>query len=127
MKKWKIGAGIALIFISGLIAGSAVTGLYVKHRMERIFHEGPPAIKRIIMHKLSDELHLTGDQKSEIEKIVSETQAGLQQLRLRHQPETEEILDRGLGQIKTKLTTEQQAKIEKLYGQAKQRWRLPEK
>lgn len=127
MKKWKLWAGIVLIFIFGLIAGSAVTGLYVKHRMRMAFHEGPPAIKKIIMNKLSDELRLTGDQKAEIEKIVSETQSGLQQLRLRHQPEAEEILDKGLGQIKTKLTTEQQAKIEKLYGQAKQRWRLPEK
>lgn len=127
MKKWKIWAGIALIFISGLLAGSAVTGLYVKHRLERIFHEGPPAIKKVIMRKLTSELSLTKDQKAEIEKIVSETQSGLQQLRLRNQPEIEKILDRGLEQMKTKLVSEQQAKIEKLYGQAKQRWRLPEK
>lgn len=127
MKKWKLWAGITLIFISGLIAGSAITGLYLKHRMEKAFHEGPPAIKKLIMHKLTGELHLTDAQKSEIEKIVSETQTELQQLRLRHQPETEEILDRGLEQIKTRLSTEQQAKIDKLYGQAKQRWRLPEK
>lgn len=126
MKKWKLWSGLFLVFLSGLIIGSVSTGLYIKQRIEGVIQGGPPAVKKVVVKRLTDELKLTKDQQTEIEKIVSEAQSRLLKLRMQHQPEIEEIFDNSIALMKTKLSHDQQGKIDMLYGQTRKTWRIPE-
>ena|SRR5208282_2231914 len=124
MKKWKIWLVIAAVFLSGVVIGSAVGGLYMKHRIGGILHEGMPALRNAIMQKLTTELNLTTDQQGEIDEIVEDTQLQLQQLHAQYRPQMENIINTGITTIKTRLSAEQQKKLDALYEKAKKRWSM---
>ena len=124
MKKWKTWLVIAAVFVSGVIIGSAVSGLYMKHRIGGILHEGLPAVRKVIMKKLTTELNLTANQQDEIDEIVEETQLQLQQLHAQYRPQMESIINTGITTMKTRLSAEQQKKLDALYGKIKKRWSM---
>lgn len=127
MKNRKLWSGIILVFLSGIVIGSAATGLYIKHRIAGLLQEGPPGIKKITMKELTNELDLTKSQQAEIEKIVNEAQLKFQKLRAKNQPEIEEILSESISRMNTGLSPEQQKKLGQLHERLKKRWRIPEK
>ena len=124
MKTWKTWLVIAAVFFSGVIIGSAVGGLYMKHRIGGLLHGGLPAMRKVIMHKLTTELKLTADQQEEIDEIVEETQLQLQQLRAQYRPQMEAIVNTGITTIKTRLSAEQQKKLDALYVKVKKHWSM---
>lgn len=126
MTKWRLWTGISLVFLSGLIIGAVGTGVYIKKSITGVLQGGPPAVKGVLVKRLAGELDLTGNQKSEIEKIVGEAQARLLSLRLQHQPEIEEIIERSLSRMKTKLSNEQQLKLDRIHERLKKNWHIPE-
>ncbi len=122
MKKWKTWLVIIAVFVSGVIIGSAAGGLYMKHRIGGFLHGGAPAMRKVIMKKLTTELNLTTDQQDEIDEIVEETQLQLQQLRAQYRPQMENIIDTGVTSVKTRLSAEQQKKLDVLYAKVKEHW-----
>lgn len=124
MTKWKVWLIIAIVFASGIVIGSVGAQFYFKHTFRGILHQGPVAVRQVIMNKLTAELNLTKDQQEEIQDILEETQFQLQQLRARYHPEMEEIINKGVVTMKTRLTPEQQKKLDALYEKVKMRWRL---
>ena len=124
MKKWKTWLVIAAVFVSGVIIGAAVGGFYMKHRIGGILHEGLPAMRKVIMKNLTSELNLTADQQDEIDEIVEETQLQLQQLRAQYRPQMEAIVNTGVTTMKTRLSAEQQKKLDALYAKVKKRWSM---
>ncbi|KWT91085.1 hypothetical protein [Candidatus Magnetominusculus xianensis] len=122
MKNMKVIAGCLIIFLSGILAGAVIGGMIMKHKMESIFHEGPPAFKRLILKKLSGELKLTKAQQEAIEPIVEKAHADLKQLRHRHQPEAEKIIEAAISDMKQKLTEGQRKELDLFYGGVKKRW-----
>ncbi len=124
MKKWKIWLIIAIVFISGLIVGSAGTGFYMRQRVGGILHRGPGAVKEMVMKKLTAELGLTTDQQADVEQIVEGTQYKLMQLRAQYRPQLEAIVSAGITDMKAKLSPEQQKKLDALYEKAKLRWSM---
>ncbi len=127
MKKWKIWTGITLVFLTGVCIGAAGSGLYVRHEIRSILREGPPAVTRLVMKKLTRDLNLSGVQQVEVSRIVRETQSRLQELRLRNRPETEKILSTGVERVKGVLSPEQGGKLDVLYDRLKARWRVTDK
>ena len=124
MKKWKTWLVITAVFVSGFVLGSGVAGLYMKHRIGGILHEGLPAVRKVIMKKLTTELNLTADQQDEIDEIVEETQLQLQQLHAKYRPQMEDIVNTGIATMKTRLSAEQQKKLDALYAKVKKRWAM---
>jgi Spy/CpxP family protein refolding chaperone len=76
------------------------------------------------MKRLTAELNLTQDQQDEVEEVVEETQLQLQQLRAQYHPQMEKIIETGITTMKTRLTAEQQKKLDALYEKVKKRWAL---
>jgi hypothetical protein len=122
MKKWKVFSGCLVIFLSGILAGAVIGGIFMKHKMESVFHEGPPAIKRLILSKLSSELDLTKEQLRELDPIVDKIHTELKHLRQRHQPEAERIIEEGISEMKKKLTGKQSRELDLFYEDVKKRW-----
>ena len=76
------------------------------------------------MKRLTQELSLTPTQQVDIEPIVSRAHVEILQLRFLHQPEVEQALTKGVAEIKTKLSAEQQAKLDELYAKLQRRWQV---
>jgi len=107
MNTLKVWAGIVLVFLLGVLAGSLATGIYFKHRIERFSKGERPPIKVVLMKKLSQELDLTESQRVEIEGILDQLEATLLDLRRKHRPEVEKLFERSFGLIGEKLNSEQ--------------------
>ena len=61
-------------------------------------------------------------QQAEIEPIVTRAHVAVLELRFAHQAEVEQILAKGMTEIKSKLSASQRPGLDKLYQELEQRW-----
>jgi len=114
MNKLKVWVGILLVFLLGALAGSLVTGAYLKHRIERFSRGKHPSIRVVLMKKLAHEIDLTETQRVEVEKILDQLETELHELRQKRQPEIRGVFDRSFDMIKEKLGQEQRSKLDEI-------------
>lgn len=124
MTSGKLWVGLAVLFLAGALTGIAGATLYHQYEQEHRWERGPAAKHERIMKRLTHELALTPAQRAEIEPIVSRTHVDILQLRFSLQPEVEQTLALGIAELKTKLSAEQQAKLDELYAKLQRRWQL---
>lgn len=122
MSRVKLWAGLVVLFGAGMLTGVVGTCLY--HERERAHggERGPAAQHERIMKRLTQELSLSATQQAEIEPIVTRAHVSILELRFAHQPEIEQILARGIAELKEKLSAEQQPALDRMYAQLQQRW-----
>jgi len=116
MNKFKLAAGVILIFLVGALAGSLGTGQYIRHGTKDFGREIPSPNRRktLFMKKVSSELDLTESQRTEIGKIVEESDAKVMAIRRQYLPEIKKIWDHGFELISGKLKPGQQKKFDAL-------------
>jgi hypothetical protein len=122
MSRLKLWAGLTVLFGAGVLTGVVGTCLY--HDAERAHRgeRGPAAQHERIMKRLTTELSLTAQQQADIEPIVRRAHVAILELRFVHQPEVEQILARGMVELKEKLSPEQQARLDGMYARLEERW-----
>jgi hypothetical protein len=111
--RWKLIAGLLLVFVLGILAGSLGTGFYLKHRLTPLIKE-PRARKTFIMKRLSKELNLTSDQKKKIDPIVVQMIEKRREYYLKNRPEIKTIMDQGFALIREELNEDQKKKLDVL-------------
>lgn len=116
MNKFKLAAGVILLLIVGVLAGSLGTGIYYKKRVERFESGGLPVSERvrIVLGRFSDDLELTDEQRVEFEKILRESQENIFAIGRKTFPEIEKVNEQTFASIKEKLTDEQKSKLDEL-------------
>jgi hypothetical protein len=124
MVSGKLWGGLVVLFIAGALTGIAGTTLYHQYEQEHRWERGPAAKHERIMKRLTHELTLTPAQQADIEPMISRTHVEILQLRFAHQPEVEQALTQGMAEIKTKLSGEQQEKLDGLYAKLQRRWQV---
>ena len=124
MKKWKLIAGVALVFVLGVLVGSLGTRFYHRDWSERFFQE-PSARKALILKKLTKDLGLTEPQQKEVRGIVEETDKKLEAFGLERRSAVKAILDESFSRMKEKLDPEQQKRLVEL--RAKHEARMQDK
>ena len=124
MVSGKLWGGLIVLFIAGALTGIAGTTLYHQYEQEHRWERGPAAKHDRIMKRLTHELALTPAQQADIEPMISRTHVEILQLRFAHQPEVEQALTQGMAEIKTKLSVEQQEKLDGLYAKLQRRWQV---
>jgi hypothetical protein len=124
MVSGKLCGGLVVLFIAGALTGIAGTTLYHQYEQEYRWERGPAAKHERIMKRLTHELTLTPAQQADIEPMISRTHVEILQLRFAHQPEVEQALTQGMAEIKTKLSGEQQEKLDGLYAKLQRRWQV---
>ena len=122
MSRVKLWAGLIVLFSTGALTGIVGTCLYHDYERGHRGDRGPAAQHERIMKRLTHELSLTTSQKAEIEPLVSRAHVAMLQLRFAHQAEVEDILTRGIAEVKEKLSPEQQARLDRMYARLQQRW-----
>ena len=118
----KLWAGLIILFGAGALTG--LVGGYVYSHTERTTRseQGPAAHHERIMKRLTQDLSLTAQQQTEIEPIVRQAHVAVLELRFAHQAEVEQILGRGMAEIKGKISASQQIQLDKMYKDLEQRW-----
>jgi uncharacterized coiled-coil protein SlyX len=124
MTPGKLWGGLIVLFLAGTLTGIGGTILYHQYEQELRWERGPAAKHERVMKWLTRELSLSSAQQADIEPIVSGTHVEILQMRFSHQPEVEQTLARGIAELKTKLSAEQQAKLDGLYAKLQQRWQV---
>ena len=124
MSRFKLWAGLIILFCAGALTGIVATYLYCdvdrSHRGER----GPAAQHERIVKRLTQELALTARQQADIEPVVTRTHLAILELRFAHQAEVEQILAGGMAELKGLLSAEQQSGLDRMYQRLQQRWQL---
>ena len=113
MKKWKLIAGIALVFVLGLLAGSLGTRFCQRDWSERAFRD-PSARKALILRRLTRDLSLTEAQQKEFKGLIDETENKLEALSLERRSAVKAIFDESFSRMKEELNPQQQKKLEEL-------------
>ena len=119
----KLWGGLIVLFCAGALGG-AVAGsmfLHAEPTGSRGEH-GPAAHHDRMMKRLTEGLSLTAQQQAEIEPIVSRAHVALLELRFAHQVEVEQILTRGVVDLKAKLSPAQQPELDRMYQGLERRW-----
>ena len=122
MSRSRLWAGLIILFGAGVLTGVLATSLYGESERARRSDRGPVAQHERIMKRLTQELSLTDTQRSEIEPIVTRAHVAILELRFSHQAKVEEILSKGMAELKEKLSPPQHAELDKMYAGLQQRW-----
>ena len=121
-KNWRIWGGITVVFLCGLLVGVTATNAYHSYERQQRWSQGLAGMKPRVLQHLTQELHLSDDQRQRIDIMVSEAERELLSLRLAQQPRIEDVFVQTIGTIKTTLTPDQQRTLDSLYASLKQRW-----
>jgi len=124
MTRMKLWAGLAILFGAGVVTGTVGTSVYGDTVGASRTERGPAAQHDRIMKQLAQKLSLTAAQRSEIEPIVTRAHLAILELRFSHQAEIEDILARGMTDIKARLSTEQQSELDRMYAGLERRWAI---
>ncbi|MGZ9275250.1 MAG: hypothetical protein ACXW34_10950 [Nitrospira sp.] len=124
MSRTTLWFGLVVLFLAGALTGVVGTSLYYQYEDEHRWDKGPAGRQERIMKRLTQELSLASSQQAEIEPIVKRAHLEILRVRVQHQPDIDRILGLGMDELKTKLSPEQQAKLDRLHAQLQQRWQL---
>lgn len=113
MKKWRLIGGIALMFILGILVGSAGTLAYHSYRVEHV-HRDPAARKALFLKRLTRDLGLTGEQQKEFRSIIDDLDRKREAFEPVIRAEIKKNLDEAFAQMKGRLTPDQQQRLEEL-------------
>ncbi len=126
MTKWKLIAGVALVFILGVLVGTLGTGVYLKHR-HPFFKQDPAARKTFIMKRLTRKLDLTEAQKSRIESIVDQMQKKAQKWFHEYRTKMRNFFEQSFSEMKKELSPVQQKKLDEMREKSEKRRKEREK
>ncbi len=113
MKKWKLVAGVASVFILGLLVGSMGAGLYMKHHFPR--PKGDPSeMRAFLLKRFSHELDLSEEQRKEFELIIDQVGERLEEHFRKTHSEVADIIEPGFSQMREVLSPDQQKKFDEL-------------
>ncbi|HME44605.1 MAG TPA: hypothetical protein VKF36_16065 [Syntrophorhabdales bacterium] len=113
MNTGKLIAGVALVFIVGILVGSVGMSLYIKHHYRHFMPERGNRTA-FIMKRLSKDLSLTQTQEAAIKKIVEKTEEKVREHFLQRRSEMTAIIDDGFSQMRKELDDAQKKKLDEL-------------
>ena len=119
--KLKVSVGVLLVFALGILAGSFGTQAYMKYRVSHFVQRGQEARSELFLGRLSRDLDLTEEQRTEIGKILRNSHQRLAQISQRCQPEIRGIIEHDFGMIREILTDDQKQKFDRFQKRFQQR------
>lgn len=114
MNRWKVVAGILLIFTLGAFCGVIGSGLFFKHRVKRFMDPaGPPPPIHFLQRQL-DDFQLSAKQQEQIDALLDDMHREFVELIKKSQPEFKALFDRYITQIREELRPDQQEKLNRV-------------
>ena len=119
--KFKIIAGLLLVFVLGAICGALGTGIFIKQRFQRFTQRGPEERKDFFVEQLSKELALRDEQRSQAEQIFKSTEDEIQTLLDNSREQFETLMTQSREKLREILEPEQQEKLDAFFMRMKKR------
>ena len=120
MPKWKIIAGLLMVFILGTLTGALGTGLILK-RHHLFFSARPEGRKAFIIERLTHRLDLSEVQKVRVEAIVDRVQAETLERFREGRRLIHEQMDGVFAEIRKELTPDQQREFDEMQAEFERR------
>lgn len=120
MKKWKLVAGVLLVFVFGVLMGSLGTGFYHQFLSDR-FRKDPGERKAFVLKKFSERLDLTEDQQNAFKIIIDQVDGQRRAQILKNRSDFKRIRDESNMQMKKILTPDQQNAFDELIKEVRER------
>lgn len=121
MKKLKPWLVIALVFVTGFVAGVVVTRGVTRHFVQQAV-ANPDRVRDLIERRLATRLKLDAAQSARVHAILMESQQQLRELRGEFAPRFTDILTNAGTQISATLTDEQRRKFEQFRAENRELW-----
>jgi protein CpxP len=116
--RWQVRIAAMIIFVLGFTAGILALNVY-----RGWWPRGGGPGNRI--DELAERLKLTGDQKTKVQEIFSDTREQLRAVRRETEPRMDEIRRQADGRLQTVLTAEQWQQFQRLRDERQRRGRGP--
>ncbi|BBO75259.1 hypothetical protein DSCW_26760 [Desulfosarcina widdelii] len=113
MNRWKVIAGILLIFILGALTGAMGTNTFFKHRIKRFMDPKGPPPPILILQRQMDELTLSQEQQNRIDALFDDMHREFTDLWKKSQPVFKQLFDQYLLRIREVLNPAQQEKLDR--------------
>ena len=120
MKKWKMIAGVLLVFVLGVLVGSLGTGFYHKSRYSHLKKDSA-ARKNFILKRFTEELDLSENQQLSFKTVIDALDLQRKAQSLKHRAEIKKIMDANYREMKKVLNSEQQHKFDALIKKIRKR------
>ncbi len=130
MNRWKVIAGLTVIFVSGMVVGTIGSVVYTRHqirtRINAIISGDVRATAQIIVDRLDKALNLTDDQESKIRPTIEKAVRQVAALRARLRPQFQRIFSETSDELKRCLDTEQKKQLESVLTRIRRGLSVPE-
>ena len=131
MRQWKLWLILGAIFISGLVAGAAGTGLVVQYKVKQALNQiitgESDQVAQVVMSHLVRALDLDEQQGQALEPVVARAVEEVRQVRIKLRPEFLDIYQRTVSDMDPILKEAQRKKLREILGRALQGLRGPAK
>jgi Spy/CpxP family protein refolding chaperone len=107
--RWSVRLGVIAIFLLGFLAGALTINLYQNN-----FSTAASRGRRYRFDRIITQLDLSQEQKTKVEKILSDARVQLRELRKETQPRMSQVREQIHEQIKEVLTPEQWQKFQQI-------------
>jgi Spy/CpxP family protein refolding chaperone len=126
MNKWKLWLGIVSVFIVGAIIGGLVSTTLTRHHIIHIKRHGPPKLQEMVEQRLTGNISLTDDQRSEIRTIVEKFEPKLRRFDRETKAGIHTMMDHMSDSIRTVLTPEQRVTFDRNLARMQERFKKRE-
>jgi Spy/CpxP family protein refolding chaperone len=118
-----IAVYVGLIFASGAVLGAFGQRLYRASldANKAPSRRDPEALRRKVVELYRDRLHLSGDQVTQLNTIMDETRARVEEIRHQNRPAYQKIHEEQDAKIRGMLTPDQQAEFDKIMKEREER------
>jgi len=122
MKNWKAILAFVVVFILGMIAGGALTGVAAARRLHRVLHGRPAFTAEQVTRRLTRQLRLDPGQRDQILRLVQAAQVQITDARQQCVPHVLAALDDFDAKARVLLRPDQVEKFDKLVAERKAKW-----
>jgi len=123
MKKWKLVAGVLLVFVFGVLIGSLCSGLYHQYLSNR-FRKDPAEKKAFILKKFSERLDLTETQQNVFRTVIDQVDQQRRAQLQKNRSELNKIRDESYLEMKKVLNPDQQNTFDELIQEIRDRYKF---
>jgi Spy/CpxP family protein refolding chaperone len=123
MKKWKLVAGVLLVFVFGVLVGSLCSGLYHQY-LSNLFRKDPAERKAFILKKFSERLDLTETQQNVFKAIIDQVDRQRRAQLQKNRSELNKIRDESYLEMKKVLNPDQQNTFDELIKEIRDRYKF---
>lgn len=113
MRKWKLVAGVLLVFSAGLLVGSFGTKFGLRYFLDRFKYDTQYRVD-FVLGRLSRRLDLNESQKKNIRKIIVQADLELNQYWINVLAEADQKVNLVKAEIKQELNPDQVVRFEKM-------------